>query len=141
MRYFALVLGASIILLLIGRSGLLDSNYKNEWQLFKAPEQTVELYFTSHTDLPTKYSPGATSTVTFTVGLHAKSSEYRYEIVQEDGADGTSSVLKDGVLKVSDDQAQTLAIPIEYADKGARTKLIVRLPEQGQSIHYWMERQ
>lgn len=137
----ALILVALATLILVGHVGVSSTSHKNEWQLFKAPEKTMELYFTHHLDLPKRYSPGTMSTVAFTATAHDSESEYRYEIVQENAGGDASVVLKDGVIRVSNSQPQAIEVPILYVEGGTRSKIVVRIPEQGQSVHYWVERQ
>jgi hypothetical protein len=141
--YIAAIGGAFMVLLALGYFISSNSNYRNEWQLFKTPEKVAELYFTDHTRLPAKYVPGEVSSFSFTVVDTASSTtaDYRYEVIQENAANTTREVLKSGTLTLSGNQPHTEKVTIRYTDGGPRSKIVVRLPDQSQSIHYWVERQ
>ena len=138
--YIVAVAAAFASLVLIGNLGWANQSYKNEWQLFKKPEQAVELYFTHHTLLPKRYTPGASATVDFTLVLHdTPKAEYRYEILQEGVTNSTLSMLNNGTVPMSDKSLE-MEVPIVYSDSGSRSKISVRFPELNQSIYYWVEK-
>lgn len=115
--------------------------YKNEWQLLKTPEKSVEIYFTDHANLPKKYLPGSAATISFTVTAHAiTDKEYTYDIIQENVADGTITILKNGSMQIIDGRPHTQEVPIVYSEAGTRSKITIRLPKYDQAIHFWVEK-
>jgi uncharacterized protein DUF1616 len=118
------------------------SQDKHQWALAKEPENITELYFTDHTKLPKKYTPGQTYQLSFDV--HNKESEsvtYTYKILQQDDSiKSIMTTLKTGSFVVENGKVHTEAINITYADSNSRSKIIVELPKQKQAIHYWVER-
>jgi hypothetical protein len=112
-----------------------------DWQLFRQPERLSELFFTDHTKLPATYTPNTAYTLTFTVrNLEDKPVTYRYEILQQAENAADASLLRTGNFQLASGDSHTETVEINYADAGQRSRIIVRLPDQNQTIHYWVSR-
>lgn len=115
-----------------------QNTYSNEWDIAKQPERLTELYFTDHKVLPKKYVPGESADLSFTIhNLEAKPVTYSYEIIQQ--SDNTTQSLKTESITINNDVVHNETTSITYADTGARSRIIVRLVDQDQAIHYWVE--
>jgi hypothetical protein len=112
---------------------------KLEWELFKQPEALTELFFTSHTSLPRTYLPGETYTVSFTItNKEGHTVTYPYELIQEGGQGKT--LLKAGAVTLEDTHSHTEAVPVTYIDSGAEARITVSLPDQNQSLQYFVKK-
>ncbi len=141
-RYLLLVSAAIATLLLVGYLTRSGHQTVTEWNLFKGPEGSIELYFTNHEALPKKYAPGQTAVVSFTLAIHdAKKMPYAYEIIQKNETAGTTNILTTGEIQPEDKQVISREVPITYSEGGLRSKIEIRFPDEKQSIHYWVERQ
>lgn len=111
----------------------------NALYLLPQPEPLTELYFTSAADLPTTYLPGARQKVAFTVhNLEHQPMRYTYEILQQNEAGDVSSVLATGSFQLDQGAYREENPPITYLDNGVRSRILVRLMNQGQTLHYWV---
>jgi hypothetical protein len=101
------------------------------------PERVTELYFTEPAALPAAYETGQPVQFSFTVrNLEHRDMRYRYQL-----AAGDTYESADGVMEVKDGASAVMAMVLPASDYGAQPVVTVRLPDQGQAIHFRMARQ
>jgi len=106
------------------------------------PENFTELYFDDHLSLPKTASPGAILSFNFTIhNLEHATVDYPVEITVEDDSNPPviSHTATTDLTLANDDLKTTLAearIPVGILTP--RAKVSVILPEQKQSIHFWV---
>jgi uncharacterized membrane protein len=113
----------------------------HSWKLLPEPERLTELYFTNPNSLPTKYTPGQTQLVNFTVhNLEYRTTNYQYKITETSQDRKQSQSLAAGSFSLPQNGYQKAAVSIATVDFGPRTKVEVRLVNVGESISYWMQK-
>ncbi len=112
-----------------------------QWQLFQQPERLSELYFTDHTKLPTTYQPGTAYPLAFTVrNLENKTTTYTYEVLQQAENSPGTTLLKTDAFELASGDSHTETVAINYIDAGQRSRIIIHLTSQNQTIQYWVSR-
>lgn len=133
----AVVCIAGVVTIFASRDAI--ARQMSAWKLVPQPDQLTELYFTSPTELPSTYLPGATQEVSFTVhNLEHQPMLYSYEIIQQNDVGAVSYVLAIGSFRLKHDGYHTETTTATYLDTGQKARIIVRLINQGQTVHYWV---
>jgi len=115
-------------------------NQLNSWKLLPEPEHLTELYFTKPNNLPSKYVPGQSQTVSFTVhNLEYRTTEYSYQITEQDQSGSQSQTLTSGQFTLKQNDYEHAVPTIVLTDLGSRAKVVINLPNQAESIDYWVE--
>lgn len=134
-----IVVGFGVLAAGIALRSLAPNSDPLTWSLFKQPEALTEVYFSDHKTLPATYAPGETYLLTFTiVNKEGRPMSYPFEIVVE--GEGERIVLTTGRLAVENDEIKTHSVPVTYGDLGPNARVIVSLPEQGQTLQYFAKR-
>jgi len=111
------------------------------WKLLPEPEKLTELYFTRPNNLPTKYTPGQTQTVSFTThNLEYQTVDYHYQITEQSQTTNQSQTLASGSFTLPQDIYHTTSVSIPTADLGPRVKVEVDLTNVNESIDYLLQR-
>jgi len=112
-----------------------------EWQLLPEASKTTELYFTDTSKLPAMYSPNEQQTLAFTVhNMERKSTSYTFRVMGYEASEDKRTMLHSGSFTVEQNQHRNVVVAVRLADFGPKAKLAVELPDQQQSIHYWLTR-
>lgn len=108
----------------------------HRWQLLPQSETFTELYFSRPTHLPTTYAPHTMQHISFTVrNREARAVQYHYEVHAEAGA---ATPLAAGDFTVVAGEAHTQTVDVQLPDIGQKAQVVVALPNQHQSIRYWV---
>lgn len=114
------------------------------WKLLPEPERLTELYFTDHTKLPAKYTPGETQTVSFTIhNLEYRTVDYKYRIIQTDNNGENAVELAQGSVTLQHDQIAKPSAAVILTDFGIKSRLNVVLETgtSSQAIFYNVTKQ
>jgi len=105
------------------------------------PEPFTELYFEDHLSLPISHPSNQPLNFAFTINnLEFQPTTYQVEVtaVDEDQATASASLLTQ-TLTLDHNQKQTLEVSGDVSEfTGLRTKVEVKLIDQEQSIHLWL---
>lgn len=109
----------------------------HRWKLLPEPERLTELYFTQPNNLPSRYTPGATQTVSFTThNLEYRTTTYNYKIVEASQDTSQSQTLSAGSFTLPQNAYKQQSVTIPTADFGQHVKIEVMLTGQNESIDY-----
>lgn len=112
--------------------------YAVEMATTKKPETFTELYFENHINLPKQVIRWQEYPFTFTIhNLEYKDMDYPYTVYLE--RDGVKTTLSTGSASLKHDEYRTIS---EFAGpfKQLRTKVVVELSANRQSIAFWLEK-
>lgn len=110
------------------------------WGLLPRQEQLTELYFTSPSTLPKKYSAATTLPLGFTVQNHqSQSASYTYTIRMHGPGDGQAIQLTHGTFTLQAGESKQLSVHVQPQDLGSRAYVYVSLSPSEQ-IGYWLQR-
>jgi hypothetical protein len=98
------------------------------------PERFTELYFADPARLPKHLLPDESADVSFVIGNHqAQSTDYRYQV--DFIKDGQTVASRTGEVTVDDSQTAVQTITIPPQPEEGSLLMLIRLPDQNQTIH------
>lgn len=104
----------------------------------RLPENLTELYFEDHLNLPKFISPDKQTEFKFTIhNLENQRVDYVYQIIKD--VAGDQVILEENEVGIDHDNFVTIDKIIGPFDN-ERTKIIINLPVQDQSISFWLEK-
>lgn len=99
------------------------------------PENLTELYFTSPQTIPRTYISGEALPVSFTIhNLEGVGMKYGYQIA----VNGVVSV--SGTVSAHDGETRTTQSSIQFPGSDQRVEVEVKLINNNQAVHFWLER-
>jgi hypothetical protein len=101
------------------------------------PQAFTELYFDNAQSLPTVWPARP---VSFSFHIHNRQGQtisYHYQVVETTPA-GARQLVKAGVVELPNDGSKDVPVTIPAPATKARTEVTVVLPDQSQSIHFWV---
>jgi len=104
-------------------------------KLIPEPERYTELYFNHTASLPT-----AGTSVTFSFSIHnvtGQTKVYPYEIMLI-GPTGNDEVLESGATSTTAGQIADIPVTVHVPLGTANSQIAVELPQQAQSIDFWL---
>lgn len=102
------------------------------------PETYTELYLEDHTTLPKSNKVDSPEWFKFTIhNLENKTMNYPYEVYIEDTDGNRAKIVKD-IVKLNNDEYRTIPIYYELLHPVERAKIVIRLIDKDQSIHFWI---
>lgn len=130
-----------VVALVTGYRHQIDNQLRS-WKVLPEPEKLTELYFTDPNSLPTKYVPGQTQDVKFTVhNIEYQTETYHYIIYESNESGSQTQQLVSSAFVLGQNQYKNEAVSIPTADLGSRVKVEVYLSNVNESVDYWMNKE
>lgn len=114
----------------------IDVSFKR-LKLVPLPETFTELYFDSHTSLPTVLYPDQEEAFSFRVhNMENKDMTYLYEV--SINADGKKQRIDEHSISLPNGGTSIISEHFQEASPAARSEVVVTLKNKGQQIDFWV---
>lgn len=103
------------------------------------PETFTELYFSNHTNLPSKIDTGKIYSFAFTVhNVEAKQMDYKYIVFMQ--SKNSKELIDTKSIELQNNQTTTISESFELASPVTQAEIVVRLINKDQQIDFYVNK-